>query len=106
MLDRADLTRYFTAIVAAEDVAVTKPAPDAYLAAMTRLSAAAGQPLTPRCCIAIEDSVRGLESARAAGLKTIAISHSYSAGFAAEADMVVASLASLSIETLRNIVST
>ena len=92
--------------MAAEDVAATKPAPDAYLEAIKGLSAAAGQPLTARCCIAIEDSVRGLESARAAGLKTIAISRSYSGGFEVEADMVVDSLALLTVDTLRNIVST
>src|SRR5437016_6232336 len=39
VLDRAGLTRRFTAIVAADDVAASKPAPEPYLRAVSLLSA-------------------------------------------------------------------
>ena|SRR5487761_2210221 len=55
----------FKSIVAGEDVAVKKPAPDAYLAALAELG------LAPQDCLAFEDSRNGLAAARAAGVPTI-----------------------------------
>jgi len=63
----AGLMDAFTAIVSADDVTKSKPAPEPYLAA------AAGLGLDPRACLAIEDSHWGLDSARTAGLRTIAL---------------------------------
>jgi beta-phosphoglucomutase len=104
ILDRIGLRRYFTAIVAAEDVAASKPAPDAYLEALRRLSTAA-RTITPSRSVAIEDSVRGLESARAAGLKTVAVSRPYNGSEPMGADLVIASLATLNLTHLQKIVS-
>jgi HAD superfamily hydrolase (TIGR01509 family) len=56
-------------LVAAEDVASAKPAPDPYLAALKLLDA------KPSHSIAIEDALSGLLSARAAGLKVIGMHH-------------------------------
>src|SRR6185369_1624376 len=56
-------------LVAAEDVASAKPAPDPYLAALKLLGA------KPSHSIAIEDALSGLLSARAAGLKVIGMHH-------------------------------
>ena len=72
-------------LVAAEDVASAKPAPDPYLAALKLLGA------KPSHSIAIEDALSGLLSARAAGLKVIGMHHEalrgvsdlYFSGFAA-----------------------
>ena len=55
----------FRAIVAKGDYAVAKPAPDAYLAAASRLGAA------PADCLALEDSYNGVRAAHAAGMTTI-----------------------------------
>jgi beta-phosphoglucomutase len=95
VLNSAQLTRHFRAIVAAEDTPASKPAPDPYLQAVTMLSAAMGEPLAGAECVAIEDSRWGLESARAAGLRTIAITHTYDAASLGEADLVIASLDAL-----------
>src|SRR5437762_5592666 len=55
VLDGSNLTRYFSAIVAAEDTPVSKPAPDPYRRALALLSTAMGDPeLSPADCIAIE----------------------------------------------------
>jgi HAD superfamily hydrolase (TIGR01509 family) len=105
VLDRADLTRLFTAIVAAEDVSTSKPAPEPYARAVELLSASAAHPILPQHCIAIEDSRWGLDSARAAGLKTVAVTHSYDATALADADLVVASLASLNVTDLPPLMS-
>ena len=55
----------FETLVCGEDVAVKKPAPDAYVEALRRLN------LPAEACLAFEDSANGLASARGAGLATI-----------------------------------
>lgn len=59
----------FDVVVAGDMVAESKPAPDPYLLAAERLG------VDPQACIAIEDSVPGVESAVAAGTITIAVPH-------------------------------
>ncbi len=62
-----DLFGLFSAVVAGDDVAEGKPAPDAYLAA----AAALGLPAS--ACLAIEDAPSGVASARAAGCAVLAV---------------------------------
>jgi len=100
VLIRENLTRYFAAIVAAEDTAVSKPAPDPYLRALTLLGPATGADIKGADCVAIEDSVWGLASARSAGLKTVGVTHTYEASALTAADIVIASLDALDIEHL------
>jgi len=100
VLDREDLTRCFTAIVAAGDTAVSKPAPDPYLRALALLADAAGAPLAARDCVAIEDSHWGLESARAAGMRTVAVTNTYEQSALAIADLVVVSLDAIDLAVL------
>jgi beta-phosphoglucomutase-like phosphatase (HAD superfamily) len=95
VLDREQLTSQFTAIVAAEDTARSKPAPDPYRRAVELLRAAAAD-LVPAECIAIEDSRWGLESARAAGLKTVAVGQTYDTR-ALDADLSIESIAALDL---------
>lgn len=59
---RTGLTRYFDFIITSDEVRPVKPHPDPYLAAVKRSGAAAAD------CLVIEDSVRGLTAARAAGV--------------------------------------
>ena len=73
VLERENLLACFTAIVAAEDTPVSKPAPDPYLRALALLASACGGLCGSADCVAIEDSHWGLESARAAGLRTVAV---------------------------------
>jgi HAD superfamily hydrolase (TIGR01509 family) len=97
VLERESLGDAFAALVAAEDTAASKPAPDPYLRAVELLSRRAG-PLVPDECVAIEDSAWGLESARTAGLRTIAVSHTYpAASLAGLADAVIERLETLTV---------
>jgi HAD superfamily hydrolase (TIGR01509 family) len=66
-LRRAGLTELLPLTVAADEVAIPKPAPDLYEAACTSL----GQP--PADCLALEDSATGVRSARAAGMRVVVI---------------------------------
>lgn len=66
-LQSAGLADYFPFSVAGDDVEHGKPAPDVYLAALGAL----GVPATE--AVAIEDSVMGVRSAAAAGLRVVAV---------------------------------
>jgi beta-phosphoglucomutase-like phosphatase (HAD superfamily) len=93
ILRGARVGELFQFIVAAGDTGRTKPAPDPYL------RAAALHGVAPSACVAIEDSRWGLESARAAGMRTIAVTHTYPrAALTAAADRVVDSLGELTRE--------
>lgn len=74
VLAQLQLTAVCQAIAAGDEVAQGKPAPDLYLLAAQRL----GTP--PTRCIALEDSAPGCRAAAAAGLYSIAIPHSQTAG--------------------------
>ncbi len=65
----------FEFILTDEDVPNSKPAPDPYLAGLQRLGLPAHQVLV------VEDSPRGLQAARAAGIDCIAIRSELTAGF-------------------------
>jgi len=69
VLDAAELAESFETIVGKEDVTLVKPAPEAYQLALRRLR------LSARSSVAIEDCPTGLESARAAGIRAIAVGH-------------------------------
>jgi HAD superfamily hydrolase (TIGR01509 family) len=100
VLDAAGLTRHFAAIVSAEDTPASKPAPDPYLRAVALLANVHG-PLAPRDCVAVEDSRWGLESARAAGLRTVAVEQTYGAAELGEADMVIPSMERFDVNALQ-----
>ena len=57
----------FDGIVAAEDVAAGKPAPDVFLESAHRMN------IAPEDCIVLEDSDEGLRAAAAAGMRSIDI---------------------------------
>jgi beta-phosphoglucomutase len=98
MLKGAGLGTAFRFIVAAGETERTKPAPDPYL----RAAALHGVPAHE--CVAIEDSRWGLLSAREAGMRTIAITHTYPReALAADADVVVDSLREITPEFVAGI---
>jgi len=96
-LELAGLTECFRATVSSEEVARGKPAPDVYLEAARRLGVA------PEACAAVEDSHSGIASAKAAGMRVIAIPNaSYPPGEEALdlADVTLESLEQLTPERI------
>jgi HAD superfamily hydrolase (TIGR01509 family) len=67
VLELSGLERFFGATVSSEEVRRGKPAPDVYVETARRLG------VDPARCAAIEDSENGIRSAKAAGLRVLAI---------------------------------
>ena len=78
-------------MVTAEDVARGKPHPDPYLLGRTRLG-------DPAACLALEDAPAGIDSARAAGCRVVALSTTHPATELTAAELVLADLTSLRVE--------
>ena len=67
VLELAGVEEAFAATVSSEEVERGKPSPDVYLEAARRLDA------PPVSCAAVEDSANGIRSAKAAGMRVVAI---------------------------------
>jgi beta-phosphoglucomutase-like phosphatase (HAD superfamily) len=104
VLDREALTSCFTAIVAAEDTPRSKPSPDPYLRVVELLSQAVGT-VEPAECVALEDSRWGLQSAHAAGLRTVAVAQTYERSALAEADLVIETIDDMDLLALARLCS-
>jgi HAD superfamily hydrolase (TIGR01509 family) len=82
------------AIVTGEDVERRKPEPDIFLAAARRLSMQPGQ------CVAVEDAVNGIQAAKAAGMRCVAVAQTFPAVRLHDADLVRNSVADLNLSDL------
>jgi HAD superfamily hydrolase (TIGR01509 family) len=72
-LERLSLLEFFDVVVTREDAQRSKPFPDLYLTALSRLGVPAADAL------AIEDSANGIAAARAAGIRCVAYPNSVTA---------------------------
>lgn len=66
-LDEINITRYFNKIVSAAEVERGKPAPDVYVYACRKMG------VSPKECLAVEDSPNGVLSAYEAGLNVVMV---------------------------------
>lgn len=96
VVDRFELSPLLDTIVSADDVGgQTKPLPDIYLEAASRLKLPAGE------CLAIEDSAIGLLSAKRAGMKVAAYRTAHNEGQnLSTADFELGSFAGLDYDRL------
>ena len=97
VLELSGLAPFFRVTVSSEEVPRGKPAPDVYLEAARGLGA-------PERCAAVEDSQNGIRSAKAAGMRVIAIPNQhYPPGDEALslADVTLGSLAELTPSTVQ-----
>lgn len=77
-LDQGGIRSAFEVIVSAQDVRRGKPDPEAYQTALAKLNARApSSQILPAECVVIEDSLHGVHAARAAGMRCLAVTHSY-----------------------------
>ena len=67
VLDGLHIRHYFDAIVSADDVSLSKPDPETFLKAAVALR------IPPSRCIVFEDSPKGVEAAKNAGMKAVVL---------------------------------
>jgi HAD superfamily hydrolase (TIGR01509 family) len=77
----------FGVVVCGNDVTHSKPHPEIYLAAAQRLG------VPPLDCVAVEDAPAGVEAAKRAGMRCVAVTNSVAREQLQQADLIVDSLA-------------
>lgn len=78
VLDRAQLREYFPIIIAGDDITTSKPEPDGYLLALERLKQQYPElNLQANECLAIEDTLKGIQAAKAAGMEVVGVANTY-----------------------------
>jgi HAD superfamily hydrolase (TIGR01509 family) len=97
ILGRLGVRDLLQTLVTADDVPKSKPDPAPYMLTTSRLGIPANH------CVAIEDTDKGVKSARVAGLWVVGVCHSMTAGELAGAHQVVDSISQLTLETLRGL---
>jgi beta-phosphoglucomutase len=92
------------AIVSAEEALRSKPDPQGYLLGIEALAARVGRSSAERA-IVVEDSIAGVQAAKAARLACVAVTHSYAEAelAAAGADLVVGSLGDITEHALADL---
>jgi beta-phosphoglucomutase len=85
---------FWDSIVTGERVEHKKPAPDIFLFAARDLD------VDPAACVVVEDAVNGVQAAKAAGMRCVAVSHTFPAELLQEADLVRERLADIHLTDL------
>lgn len=100
------IERLFSVIVSADDCAIGKPDPAIYRQTLKLMNGAIPRHplLTARDCLVIEDSVAGIRSARAAGMKVLALATTYPAEKLKEADGVLPGFQGCPIDSVLRLV--
>ena len=94
VLSELNLEGMFDSIIFGQEVSESKPSPQIYLLAARELE------VTPNDCLVIEDSPLGVEAAKTAGMKCLAIANTHPRQKLQEADKVIDSLEDVDLITL------
>ena len=94
VLNELGLSGIFNCIVFGQEVSESKPSPEIYLLAADRLQA------TPEDCVVIEDSPLGVEAAKSAGMKCLAVTNTHHRENLRRTDKVVDCLENVDLITL------
>lgn len=103
ILRAAQIRDAFKAITSAEDVSAGKPDPEGFIKGLAALNETAPRPDPPirsAECLVIEDSFAGVDAAKAANMRCLAVTNSYPRDVLKKADRVVDSLESVTPESL------
>lgn len=98
------IERDVSVIVSAEDVAIGKPDPAIYRLTLARINETGVKPLIEsQECLVIEDSLAGIQAARAAGMKVVAVATTYPAERLGQADLVFGSFEKIACQALETL---
>jgi len=96
ILDSLQARHYFDAIVSGDQLP-SKPAPDIFVLAARKAG------VVPLHCIVIEDSVAGVQAAKAAGMKCVAVTTTYPSHKLNDADLVIENMACMRMEDIKRL---
>ena len=99
LLGSLGITDCFQQFVSGKEVTESKPSPQIYQMAARKLGA------EPRNCIVFEDAITGVAGAKRAGMLCIAITTTNPRESLQEADLVIDSLAELTVSSLENLLA-
>jgi beta-phosphoglucomutase len=101
ILQLTDSCHFFDAITSSEDTQRGKPDPQVFLVAAGKLG------VSPQHCVVMEDAVAGVQAAKAGGMKCVGVTfvghHPDAALRQAGADLVVKTLAEVSVDAIRRL---
>jgi beta-phosphoglucomutase len=102
ILRRANLRDLFVDIIAAEDVEHGKPDPEGFAMALGRLGFLLRQrdAIEPAQCLVVEDTPAGIEAARRAGMRILALRHTAPEADLAKADLIRPSLGETDLDDI------
>lgn len=99
MFEHVPIKKYYADVIDASQISKGKPHPEIFL------KAAAAVKANPENCVAFEDSVAGIRSAKAAGMKVIALTTTHTAQDVKEADLIIKDYTEISLTKLRELQS-
>jgi beta-phosphoglucomutase len=108
ILKKFKLDPYFDVMVSADDVVHGKPHPESFLRAwraLNRIRPSGNKRILPGECLVIEDSLPGIEAAHVAGMKCVAVAHSYPLHQLRHADKCARSVKNLRLSQLESLFS-
>ena len=100
-LEILGIDKYFELIISADEVVECKPSPEVYNKVLDSLNTAKGELIMSGECIVIEDSVYGIEAAKKAGMRCIAVTNTYPSSELSGADVVIERLDKLSLDMFK-----
>jgi len=86
--------KFWDAVISGEAVKNKKPAPDIFLTAAERLS------VPPQECVVVEDAVNGVQAAKAAGMRCVAVAQTFPPDRLREANIIRNSIAEVTLSDL------
>ncbi len=105
VLNAGKVIESFKALVAAENVTAGKPNPEGFQKALFGINILKPKPDPPiqsEECLVIEDSYAGVEAAKSAEMRCLAVTNSYPADKLHQADRIVDTLEGITIESLES----
>jgi len=98
LVNELNMASFFQAIVSGCELK-RKPDPDIFLLAAERLG------VEPQYCVVIEDALHGIEAARRASMKCIAVATTHPVDLLSQADLVVGSINELSAARILDLIN-
>jgi len=99
LLTSLKIKKYFNAVITAAEIKRGKPEPDVFLEAAKRVK------VKPNKCVVIEDAPVGIESAKRAGMKCIALTTTHPEKELFNADLIVKDLSEITSKDVKKLLN-